>query len=102
VTSKGIVTAANNVSTSEISEGDSAVTIDDGGSGGTISFGKRHIAQHPCQAGDQPGLFNPPGGQDRGMGVGGRHGRRPRVWAFLVKGPSKRMREARKPLPNLA
>lgn len=38
VTAKGIVTAANNVSTSEISEGDSAVTIDDGGSGGTISF----------------------------------------------------------------
>ena len=39
-------------------------------------LGQRHVAQHPRQAGDQPGLLDPPDGEDRAMGVGGRHGRR--------------------------
>ena len=38
VTAKGIVTAANNVSTSQISQGDSGVAVSDSGSNGTITF----------------------------------------------------------------
>ena len=38
VTAKGIVTAANNVSTSQISQGDSGVSVGDTGSNGTITF----------------------------------------------------------------
>jgi hypothetical protein len=37
-------------------------------------LGQRYIAQHPRQAGDQPGLFDPPNGQNCAMNVGGRHG----------------------------
>ncbi|MBI3419887.1 MAG: hypothetical protein HY053_07135 [Proteobacteria bacterium] len=38
VTAKGIVTAANNVSTSQISQGDSGISVGDTGSNGTITF----------------------------------------------------------------
>ena len=30
-------------------------------------LGKRHVAQHPRQARDQPGLFDPPDREDRAM-----------------------------------
>jgi len=63
-------------------------------------LGQRHIAQHPRQAGDQPGLLDPPDGQDRAMGVGGRHGRRPRLRAPRVKGRYGRTREPRTSLPS--
>ena len=65
-------------------------------------LGQRHIAQHPRQAGDQPGLLDPPDGQDRAMGVGGRHGRRPRLPGLRLKSRSRQTREARTSLPNPA
>ena len=40
------------------------------------SSARRYVARHPCQHGDQPGLFDPPNGEDGAMGVGDRHGRR--------------------------
>ena len=39
-------------------------------------FGKRYVARHPCQHGDEPGLFDSPNGEDGAMRVGDRHGRR--------------------------
>ncbi|ESZ21577.1 hypothetical protein X737_05400 [Mesorhizobium sp. L48C026A00] len=53
-------------------------------------LGQRHIAQHPRQTGDQPGLLDPPHGEDRAMGVGDRHGRRPRLQERRLKGRQTR------------
>jgi hypothetical protein len=60
----------------------------EGGQQGFLSqiFSQRHIAQHPRQAGDQPGLLDPPDGEDRAIDVGGRHGRRPRLANPRLKG----------------
>ncbi len=64
-------------------------------------LGQRHIAQHPRQTRDQPGLLDPPNGEDRAMDVGGRHGRRPRLPDPRLKGPSGQTREARTFPPSL-
>jgi hypothetical protein len=63
-------------------------------------LGQRHIAQHPRQAGDQPRLLDPPDGEDRAMGVCGRHGRRQSGRDPRLKG--RQTREARTFLPNPA
>ena len=60
-------------------------------------LGQRHVAQHPRQAGDQPGLLDPPDGEDRAMGVGGRHGRRRRGRASRLKGPRANARSSHVP-----
>ncbi len=62
-------------------------------------FGQRHVAQHPCQAGDQPGLLDPPDGQDRAMGIGGRHGRPPPLSAIRLTRPQPSAVCIRSPYP---
>ena len=64
-------------------------------------FGQRHIAEHPRQAGDQPGLLDPPDGEDRLTCAGGRHDRGLYWLGLRLKGRPPRMREARtlRPIP---
>jgi hypothetical protein len=58
-------------------------------------FGQGYVARHPCQHGDQPGLFDPPNGEDGAMGVGDRHGRRlshPQCWRKVRRSRPRRQR----------
>jgi len=71
-------------------------------------LGQRHVAQHSRQARDQPGLLDAPDGQNRSMGVGGRHDRRPRHHRPQLPdslkgrpGRPRRTRESRKFPPSL-